>query len=224
MVMASSRFTGKERDAETGLDYFGARYMSSAQGRFTSPDIPLIDQHVQDPQSWNLYGYVRNNPLRYTDPTGRCLRPNETVDSCADYLLGGAKAIGNVPSDIVNSPNRLANLLIAPFTDFRFADLIPTTFTPTNEDQRQGMEAMAVAMVVTPVAEAAAERAASATATVALETGAASHKAGVQANKVAGDAFRDQVAAGLAAVRKDVAFRRKYTRAHHSVEGGSISR
>ncbi len=33
-----ARFTGKERDAETGLDYFGARYMSSAQGRFTSPD------------------------------------------------------------------------------------------------------------------------------------------------------------------------------------------
>lgn len=33
-----SRSTGKERDAETGLDYFGARYMSSAQGRFTSPD------------------------------------------------------------------------------------------------------------------------------------------------------------------------------------------
>ena len=32
------KFTGKERDAETGLDYFGARYMSSAQGRFASPD------------------------------------------------------------------------------------------------------------------------------------------------------------------------------------------
>ncbi len=37
-------FTSKERDAETGLDYFGARYMSSAQGRFTSPDVPLIAQ------------------------------------------------------------------------------------------------------------------------------------------------------------------------------------
>jgi RHS repeat-associated protein len=65
------RFTGKERDAETGLDYFGARYMSAAQGRFTSPDAPFADQFTGDPQSWNLYGYVRNNPLKYTDPNGR---------------------------------------------------------------------------------------------------------------------------------------------------------
>jgi RHS repeat-associated protein len=64
------KFTGKERDAETGLDYFGARYMSSAQGRFTSPDAPLLDQHPADPQSWNLYSYTRSNPLRYVDPTG----------------------------------------------------------------------------------------------------------------------------------------------------------
>jgi RHS repeat-associated protein len=66
------RFTGKERDAETGLDYFGERYFISAQGRWTNPDRPLMDQHAIDPQSWNLYTYVRNNPLRYIDPTGLC--------------------------------------------------------------------------------------------------------------------------------------------------------
>jgi RHS repeat-associated protein len=65
------QFTGKERDVEAGLDYFGARYFSAAQGRFTSPDEPLADQDPGDPQSWNLYGYVRNNPLRFTDPSGR---------------------------------------------------------------------------------------------------------------------------------------------------------
>jgi RHS repeat-associated protein len=65
-----SRSTSKERDAETGLDFFGARYFSSAQGRFTSPDQPFNDQAQGDPQSWNLYSYVRNNPLRFTDPTG----------------------------------------------------------------------------------------------------------------------------------------------------------
>ncbi|QOY90655.1 RHS repeat-associated core domain-containing protein [Paludibaculum fermentans] len=70
LASLSTLFTGKERDAETGLDYFGARYMSSAQGRFTSPDLPLVDQRPKDPQSWNLYGYVRSNPLRYTDATG----------------------------------------------------------------------------------------------------------------------------------------------------------
>lgn len=67
---AASQFTAKERDAETGLDYFGARYFSGAQGRFTSPNAPLFDQHAGDPQSWNLYSYVRNNPLRFIDPTG----------------------------------------------------------------------------------------------------------------------------------------------------------
>ncbi len=65
------KFTGKERDSETGLDYFEARYLSSAQGRFTGGDEPLVDQQADDPQSWNLYSYVRNNPLRFIDPTGQ---------------------------------------------------------------------------------------------------------------------------------------------------------
>jgi RHS repeat-associated protein len=61
----------KERDAETGLDCFGFRYYSGAQGRWTSPDAPFADQHPENPQSWNLYGYVRNNPLNSIDPDGR---------------------------------------------------------------------------------------------------------------------------------------------------------
>jgi RHS repeat-associated protein len=63
-------FTGKERDQETGLDYFGARYMSAAQGRFTSPDPPLLAQEPSEPQSWNLYSYTANNPLTRIDPDG----------------------------------------------------------------------------------------------------------------------------------------------------------
>ncbi len=65
------QFTGKERDAESSLDYFGARYYSARLGRFIGPDEPLTDQFASDPQSWNLYSYVRNNPLRFLDPTGR---------------------------------------------------------------------------------------------------------------------------------------------------------
>jgi RHS repeat-associated protein len=65
------KFTGKERDAETGLDFFGARYFAPVQGRFTSPDEPLYDQYADEPQSWNLYSYVRNNPLVYVDPNGK---------------------------------------------------------------------------------------------------------------------------------------------------------
>jgi hypothetical protein len=45
--------------------------MSSAQGRFTSPDQPFADQHPDDPQTWNLYSYTRNNPLKLIDTDGR---------------------------------------------------------------------------------------------------------------------------------------------------------
>jgi RHS repeat-associated protein len=64
-------FTGKERDSESNLDNFGARYDSSAMGRFMSPDpkIPSI-RHLVNPQKWNKYSYTLNNPLRYFDPDG----------------------------------------------------------------------------------------------------------------------------------------------------------
>jgi len=65
-------FTGKERDAETGLDYFGARYQRAGVGRFTSVDpLMTIDENLVDPQRWNRYAYARTNPLRWVDPDGR---------------------------------------------------------------------------------------------------------------------------------------------------------
>jgi RHS repeat-associated protein len=93
------QFTSKERDDETGLDYFGARYYALAQGRFTSPDefqggpqelfvlgsghqlkqaIPYGD--IFSPQSLNKYQYCLNNPLRYTDPDGHDYRIVEEKD------------------------------------------------------------------------------------------------------------------------------------------------
>jgi RHS repeat-associated protein len=62
------KFTGKERDSESGLDNFGARYDASSLGRFMSPD-PLGGQKI-DPQTLNKYAYVRNNPINLIDPTG----------------------------------------------------------------------------------------------------------------------------------------------------------
>ena len=82
------RFTGQYRDAElvssampSGLDYFGARYFSAAQGRFTSPDPLIASAKLEDPQTWNRYVYARNNPLRYTDPLG--LYPSPAYN-CSD--------------------------------------------------------------------------------------------------------------------------------------------
>jgi RHS repeat-associated protein len=73
----NQKFTGKERDQETGLDYFGARYYASNMGRFMSPDwsdkpeaVPYAD--LSNPQTLNLYSYGRNNPLSVTDPDGHC--------------------------------------------------------------------------------------------------------------------------------------------------------
>jgi RHS repeat-associated protein len=65
------QFTSKERDIETGLDYFGARYYSSIQARFTSPDEPLVGQDASDPQTWNLYSYTSNSPLNRIDEDGQ---------------------------------------------------------------------------------------------------------------------------------------------------------
>ena len=57
--------TGKERDTESGLDYFGATYYSSNIGRFSSPDDPIFADQL-NLQSWNLYRYVQNNPITNT--------------------------------------------------------------------------------------------------------------------------------------------------------------
>jgi RHS repeat-associated protein len=65
------KFTGKERDAESGLDNFGARHFASVMGRFMSPDAKLMtSRRVAFPQKWNKYAYVQNNPLIRIDPNG----------------------------------------------------------------------------------------------------------------------------------------------------------
>src|SRR5579864_901081 len=72
------KFTGKERDTESGLDMFGARYYASSLGRFTIPDWAAKPTAVPyasfgNPQSLNLYSYVNNNPTTTRDPDGHCV-------------------------------------------------------------------------------------------------------------------------------------------------------
>lgn len=64
------KFTGKNRDQETSLDWFEVRHMSGAQGRFQSVDPGNAGAAPGNPQTWNMYSYVTNNPLSYTDPSG----------------------------------------------------------------------------------------------------------------------------------------------------------
>ncbi len=83
-------FTGKERDAESGLDYFGARYYGSSMGRFSSPDPSgLVFADPTNPQSFNLYGYVQNNPLINIDPNGLdCIYINNDTGAYQGFNRG----------------------------------------------------------------------------------------------------------------------------------------
>jgi RHS repeat-associated protein len=79
-------FTGKERDQETGQDYFGARYYRASTGRFTTIDPELnVNAALLDPQRWNRYGYANNNPLKYLDPDGRQTQPVTVAQWLARY-------------------------------------------------------------------------------------------------------------------------------------------
>jgi RHS repeat-associated protein len=90
----NQKFTGKERDVESGLDYFGARYYGSALGRFTSPDPSPAGISMQDPQSWNLYSYVRNKPLATVDGNGNWATPIH--GDIVTYALQGYVSAGDL--------------------------------------------------------------------------------------------------------------------------------
>jgi RHS repeat-associated protein len=90
-------FTGQERDAETGLDYFGARYYRADIARFTTVDPELnIKEALVDPQRWNRYAYVTNNPLKYTDPDGK--NPLWITGGIGAAVYGGWAIYQNVRS------------------------------------------------------------------------------------------------------------------------------
>ncbi len=67
-----NRFVGKEKDEETDLYYFGARYLDARSGRFIKPDpVGIRESDLTKPQRFNRYAYGLNNPYRYVDPDGR---------------------------------------------------------------------------------------------------------------------------------------------------------
>jgi RHS repeat-associated protein len=95
VCISQFRFTGKERDSESGNDYFGARYYASTIGRFLSPDwsdehdpVPYAD--FEDPQSFNLYSYVENNPLGSVDANGH------THQDCKTSTTSTTDSSGNI--------------------------------------------------------------------------------------------------------------------------------
>ncbi len=93
----NQKFTGKERDSESGLDYFGARYYGSALGRFTSVDPEGASASLFDPQRWNGYSYAVNNPYKFVD------RDGEVPVLLVTAAIGaGVGAVGGAGFDITN--------------------------------------------------------------------------------------------------------------------------
>ena len=103
----SQKFTGYERDDESGLDYAQARYLSNQQGRFTSPDPLMASASVYSPQTFNRYIYVSNNPLNSTDPTGMKAQTDDKNNGCPEGAIcdeNGNITIGVAGTVVVNAP------------------------------------------------------------------------------------------------------------------------
>jgi RHS repeat-associated protein len=124
------QFAGKEFDADSGLNYSGARYYASMTGRFTTVDPGHVGGDVMDPQSWNGYAYALNNPFRFVAPEGSC-----SQDAKGNYVDGdeggtmvaagacprgkdGALVIGiSETVSVKPSPSNTAQSTRAPFLD-----------------------------------------------------------------------------------------------------------
>ena len=118
-------FTGKERDSESGLDYFGARYYSSTMGRWMSPDwsdkpeaVPYSS--LDNPQSLNLYGYVGNNSMSRTDKDGHSDVVYDTRSHTLTLYNGKGAIIGSWHAN--NLVDRKATLQKLPNGRYSFQD------------------------------------------------------------------------------------------------------
>lgn len=90
------RFTGKERDSESGLHFFGARYYGASFGRFTTTDPTFnITGNLANPQRWNRYVYALNSPLGVVDPDGR-----EPVKAQAGTIAGFVRLMNTSPHKV----------------------------------------------------------------------------------------------------------------------------
>jgi len=141
-------FTGKERDTESGNDYFGARYYASSMGRWLSPDWSAKEEPVpyaklDDPQSLNLYSYVGNNPLARADEDGHCpdddpecMAAGDSLNGTPFHNLSFGSFVKGVISDLIN---------MLPTGDCGGCSHGPTN-PATTPEEAQGQQAGAIAI------------------------------------------------------------------------------
>jgi RHS repeat-associated protein len=174
-IFADSRFTGKQRDTESNLDYFGARYYSNHLYRWMTPDRLLVDSSPENPQSWNLFIYTRDNPISFIDENGYEITWAEIKDWTKDWTKAQWNKIDSFNSELaeiittaITTGNRTDNinqnsiLKKNVLTEEGFADRLPSAGTisetiipPTNKtiksytkDSIETAEVMAVAELV----------------------------------------------------------------------------
>lgn len=133
-----------ERDYETGLDYFGARYFTSVQGRFLSVDPALTSADLSTPQSWNRYAFGFNNPMRYVDPTGAYIWSAELggSDSDADLLrkAGTDDKKRRAANKIIEQRNRFRDALKAGYAAGCDSDEPQTVWDALNAYGSEGVD------------------------------------------------------------------------------------
>ena len=166
-------FTGKERDSESGLDNFGARYYSSSSGRFASPDwspkpvsVPYAD--YANPQSLNLYAYVRNNPATGRDADGHCIpnctgaiiswlikgtaRDGSVKEFAKDNAIGAAKGVGSFAYNTAKAVDTAFSSMGNPVAGVAAAlKPGPAALQPSNTTQAQASVATQVTLTVASV-------------------------------------------------------------------------
>src|SRR5690348_4586152 len=150
------KFTGKKRDLETGLDYFGARYYSNGLGRWITPDwaakaVDVPYAEFSDPQSLNLYSYVRNVPTVKMDVDGH-------IPQLAMEFMQNLQKLGN---DFINHPLQTTGQILKgavgtavnllPVSDHSVpSSKMPAPYIPVTTGEKAGTVLMTIGTAALP--------------------------------------------------------------------------
>ncbi|MGA7830606.1 MAG: RHS repeat-associated core domain-containing protein [Terracidiphilus sp.] len=135
-------FTGKERDTESGNDYFKYRYYASSMGRWLSPDPSLLTHaDLENPQSLNLYNYVGNRPLTLTDLDGLCWKGFQWACDLGQAIRNYATGYGfQTDNGVALHPNKRSQKKIQSEREKSYRK--ETRFVPDPDDDRPQLTAL----------------------------------------------------------------------------------
>jgi RHS repeat-associated protein len=135
------KFTGKEKENATGIYYYGARYYEPDIGRFLQADSLRGD--IKMPQSLNKYAYVRNNPLKFVDPTGNEEKEKQKQDTPSNpgwsrkfSFIGNMKLVNGQTAPAYEASDSQRTTLIVDTTTLQYQPLIDGTMAEVPADKK----------------------------------------------------------------------------------------